>query len=162
MRNDRIKGDKNYYFSCRKEAAESNCTLSSRLSTAGQLNISEATLRDYEVGLYSVPQDVVCLMSDLYGKPEMKPHYCKTDCPIGKRIGGGMTCEIKQIEAVAVSFLYHTEKETLDAIRKTILQIATTGKISIESQKQLMHTLEYLEAISRDISDLWLIAQKPT
>lgn len=160
MQNECSKGNDNYYFLCRKKASEHNDALSSRLGAASRLNISESALRNYEVDTANVPQDIVCVMADLYGMPEMETHYCKNDCPIGKHVGSAMTCEVRSIESVAVNFLTHTNGNDIQAMQNAVLKIAIDGKISQQERDQLRKIVAFIENISRDASDMRLLLER--
>ena len=152
MQNECSKGNDNYYFLCRKKASEHNDALSSRLGAASRLNISVDTA--------NVPQDIVCAMADLYGMPEMETHYCKTDCPIGKHVGGALTCEVKSIESVAVNFLTHTNGNDIQAMQNAVLKIALDGKVSEQERDQLRQIVKFIENIARDASDMRLMLER--
>lgn len=160
MQNECSKGNDNYYFLCRKKASEHNDALSSRLGAASRLNISESALRNYEVDTANVPQDIVCAMADLYGMPEMETHYCKNDCPIGKHVGGTLTCEVKSIESVAVNFLTHTNGNDIQAMQNAGLKIALDGKVSDRERDQLRRIVGFIENIARDASDMRLLLER--
>ena len=160
MQNECSKGNDNYYFLCRKKASEHNDALTSRLGAASRLNISESALRNYEVDTANVPQDIVCAMADLYGMPEMETHYCKTDCPIGKHVGGALTCEVKSIESVAVNFLTHTNGNDIQAMQNAVLKIALDGKVSEHERNQLRQIVGFIENIARDASNMRLLLER--
>ena len=78
-------GAETMYFRCRKEAALHNDRLNSRAGAAEALGISESSLAKHELGITKVvPVDLVALMADLYGCPELKANYCKNECPLGR------------------------------------------------------------------------------
>ena len=58
-------------------------------STAGKAlpncwGVSPSTLADYELGITKViPVDVVVKMAEVYNAPELMPHYCHNECPLG-------------------------------------------------------------------------------
>lgn len=160
MQNECVKSSKNYYFLCRKAASQFNDALSSRANAAARLNIAESTLRNYEVDTAAVPQDIVCAMADLYGMPEMESHYCKMCCPIGKHVGSAMTCEVRNIESVAVNFLTHTNGGDIQAMQNAVLKIAIDGKISQQERDQLRKIVAFIENISRDASDMRLLLER--
>lgn len=160
MQNNCINSSENRYFSCRKEAAKYNDLLNSRAGAADLLNVSESSLRNYELGLAPVPEDVVVRMADLYNAPELENHYCMNECPIGKRIGSTLSCNVKKLDRIACSFLYHSEDGKLNEIRNTILRIASDGELDQEEKEEMQEAVEYLEYLSRDINDMKLLLQK--
>lgn len=160
MQNNCTNCGENRYFSCRKEAARYNDTLNSRAGAADMLNVSESSLRNYELGLAPVPEDVVVRMADLYNAPELENHYCMNDCPIGKHIGTAMSCDIKKLDSIACSFLYHSEETRFKEARKAILRIASDGKFNPGEKEEMQGIVDYLESISRDINDMRLLLKK--
>lgn len=92
------------YFRCRKEAAMHNDRLASRAGAAELLGISESSLAKHELGITKfVPVDLVAMMADLYGCPELKANYCKNECPLGRDLT--IATEIAPIERVTLSIL---------------------------------------------------------
>lgn len=87
MEFDCTKDGKNIYFACREKAAKYNDLLNSRERAAELLGISTSTLANHELGVTkNVPPDTVVMMSDLYKTPELRSHYCKHECPIGRNL----------------------------------------------------------------------------
>ena len=75
----------NLYYRARREAAEHDRRLSSRERASELLGCSVSTLANYELDVTkTVPPDAVVMMADLYNAPELKVHYCASDCPIGR------------------------------------------------------------------------------
>lgn len=163
MQNECANGTENCYFVCRKRAARQNAAsdaLSSRAGAAERLNVSESSLRDYETGLTPVPVDVVVRMADLYGAPELMTGYCKNECPIGRLRSRTISDEVKGIEEVTVSLLYHMQEVKTKETTKVLLRIAADGKISEREKGDLREVVEALENVTRDINDLRLLMDK--
>ena len=148
------------YFNCRKCAAKYNDALNSRESTAEKLNISESSLRNYELGLSPVPVDVVVRMADMYGAPELEANYCREECPIGKHIGCAIGKRLKRIEQIACSLAAHTDEQELGEMMRTLMRIAADGKVDENEVPELKRVVEYMDAIFGDIKDLRLLAEK--
>lgn len=148
------------YFSCRKDAAKYNDALNSRAGAAEKLNVSESSLRDYETGLTPVPVDVVVRMADLYGAPEIQVAYCKNDCPIGRYVCRTVSDEVKSIETITCSLMYHIEEARVQEAISTLLRIASDGKVSDREKEELRSVVRILEETSSDISDLRLLLEK--
>lgn len=160
MRDNCAKQRRISYISCRKQAAEWIDALGSRAGAAELLNVSESSLRDYETGMTTVPADVVVRMADLYNAPELQVLYCKNDCPIGKYVCRTVSDEVKNIETITCSLLYHiSELKVQDAI-KTLLRIASDGKVSDSEKSDLGFIVQILENASSDVSDLRLLLEK--
>lgn len=148
------------YFLCRKDAAKYNDALNSRAGAAEKLNVSESSLRDYETGLTPVPVDVVVRMADLYGSPELQVTYCKKDCPIGRYVCRTVSDEVKRIDTITCSLIHHIEEARVQDAIKTLIRIASDGKVSDREKDELRSVVQTLEDASSDISDLRLLLEK--
>ena len=146
------------YFQCRKEAAKYNDRLSSREGASEMLNVSVSSLSNYELGLTPVPTDVVVRMADLYGAPELEACYCKNDCPIGKRQNIATT--IRGIEQITCSFLSHTDDDMLHRIKKSLLDIASDGKLDRTEEEALKSVVAELSKLSDDVMELRMYLKK--
>ena len=160
MQNNCINSNENRYFACRKRAAKKVEFLKSRMGAAEELGISESSLRNYELGLAPVPEDVVVRMSDLYDAPELESYFCMNECPIGKRIGSALSCDVKRLDTIACSFLYHSDDDKLGQIRSTVLRIASDGKLSPDEKIEMQRAVDYLMNLSKDINDMKLLLQR--
>lgn len=154
-----ISGE-NCYFSCRKAAAKGNEALNSRAGAAEELNVSESSLKNYEMGVTPVPVDVVVRMAETYGAPELKTRYCKRECPIGRDNSRNIADEIKGISEITISLLCHLEEEKAKESIKSLLRIAKDGKITDEEREELRNVVETMENATRDVSDLRLLMEK--
>ena len=159
MENGYINGNENIYFACRKRAAKTNERLSSRENAAELLGVSVSTLANYELGITkSVPVEMVVLMADLYNAPELKYKYCKNECPIGKSLP--VATEINSLEGVTVRLLNGLDDEEIGSMKKRLLKIAEDGKIDEEEQTEFKAIMDALEALSKTISELRMLAEK--
>lgn len=160
MQKGYAKSEESIYFSCRKDAGKYNDALNSRAGASEMLNVSEASLRNYELGLTPVPVDVVVRMADLYGAPELRASYCKRDCPIGKFMSRTVSDEVKEIGAVTCSLLHHIQEAEVAGAVKALLRIASDGKITGSEQEELRGVVQLLENAVKDVSDLRLLVEK--
>ena len=125
------------YFRCRKDAAEKNDRLSSREGASELIGVSESTLADYELGVTKVvPVDKVVLMADLYHCPELKNHYCKNECPIGKDLP--IATEAKGIQGVTIQILNEFNARRVAMFGDKLLEIAQDGVVDMEECGALM------------------------
>lgn len=85
------------YFQCRILAAKNNVYLKSRESAAEYFGISVSSLANYERGITVPPLDLIMMMADVYGAPQLKNLYCLEQCPLGKQ--QPVSAEIKTLEA---------------------------------------------------------------
>ncbi len=146
------------YYSCRKEAAKHNDKLNSREGASELLNVSESSLRNYELLLTPVPVDVVVKMADLYKSPEIEASYCKHDCPIGKRMN--IQTQIRDISQITCSLLDHADADRMHKIKKALLCIASDGKISEEEEMVLKEIVYDLGKVADDVMELKMYLKK--
>lgn len=153
------KENQNVYYRARKEASRYNERLSSREGAAEQLGISASTLADYELGITKfVPVDKVVLMADLYGCPELRTGYCKSECPIGKYVSLATT--VSGIEGIALRLIREFDSEKIMDMQRNLIDIAADGIISEEEKPRLEEILKRLDALSVAISELKLAGEK--
>lgn len=150
----------NMYFRCRKEAAICNPVLSSREGAAELLGISVSSLAKYELGITkTVPVDVVVLMSDLYHAPELRPQYCKSECPIGCMMN--IATEIKSVESVAIRLVKKLGIREVESIRERLLDVADDEETDEEAKrKDMEYIMRELSSLQGCISELMLLGEK--
>ena len=154
-----MNGNKNVYLACRKEAAEHNDKLKSREMAAEMLGVSTSTLANYELGVTkNVPPDSVVMMSDLYGKPELKNYYCKHECPIGKDFP--LAVQESGLQGITVKILNSLDDEDIREMKKNLLSIAADGEISADEQEEFSKIVKTLETLESAISELRILAEK--
>ena len=151
--------NENIYFTCRKRAALHNDRLNSRESAAELLGISSSTLANYELGITkAVPVDMVVMMADLYGAPELKSMYCKNDCLIGRMLP--IATKIDSLQGITIRLLSCLDSDEILAIKKKLIDIAADGVLSPGEEKELSSILERLDKLSKSISELRMLAEK--
>ena len=151
--------EKNLYSECRKRAAITNERLKNQGDAAEVLGISEASLANYERGATKcIPAEIVVLMSKTYNAPELKYHYCKTECPIGCYIP--LATAEQTIEATAVHILDTMNPEEMNGYLKRLLRIASDGAVSQEEAEELAPIMDALNRVCGAISELRIIAER--
>ena len=149
----------NMYFRCRKEAAAHNDKLNSREGAAELLGVSESSLAHYELGITkNIPVDVVVMMAEVYGAPELMNWYCKTECPIGR--DRPLAIKEVSIEEATVHLLGSLQHEALQDAAKTLLRIAGDGKLTPEEIEELEPMQEALDIVREAISELKILVEK--
>lgn len=153
--------NENVYFECRKMAANHNERLNNRAGAAELLGVSESTLAHYELGITkSVPVDVIVMMAELYGTPELKCNYCKYECPIGKSLP--IATEIGSIESITVRMLNGLNETKLDVIKQKLLEIALDGKVDDKEREELTEIVRGLNGLYEVISELRMMTEQYT
>lgn len=149
----------NIYYRCRKDAAMSNERLNSREIAADLLGISPSSLTKHELGITkSVPVDIVVMMSDLYGKPELKNWYCRNECPIGKEFPIATDCS--EIQSIAIRVLSSLEERKIDDLKRDLLTIAEDGKITPDEAARLKDILALMDKLTLAASELKILTKK--
>ena len=159
MGNGCTKQVENVYFRSRKEAAKQDARLCSREGAAELLGVSPSTVADYELGNTKVvPVDKVDQMAELYNCPELRTLYCRTECPIGKRMP--LATQTGCLESVALRFLKAFDPDRLDDIRNALIEIAADGKIDESEKPEFQVILKMADDLSLILSEMRLIGEK--
>ena len=152
-------GAETMYFRCRKEAALHNDRLNSRAGAAEALGISESSLAKHELGITKVvPVDLVALMADLYGCPELKANYCKNECPLGRDLT--LATEVSPIERVTLNILSGLSTGKIEQIKHQLIDIAAEGVIDSSEAPQMRGIVDYLGRLSKSVAELQLLCEK--
>ena len=152
-------GAETMYFRCRKEAALHNDRLNSRAGVAEALGISESSLAKHELGITKVvPVDLVALMADLYGCPELKANYCKNECPLGRDLT--LATEVSPIERVTLNILSGLSTGKIEQIKQQLIDIAADGVIDSSEAPQMRGIVDYLGRLSKSVAELQLLCEK--
>ena len=152
-------GAETMYFRCRKEAALHNDRLNSRAGAAEALGISESSLAKHELGITKVvPVDLVALMADLYGCPELKANYCKNECPLGRDLT--LATEVSPIERVTLNILSGLSNGKIEQIKQQLIDIAADGVIDSSEAPQMRGIVDYLGRLSKSVAELQLLCEK--
>ncbi len=152
-------GAETMYFRCRKEAALHNDRLNSRAGAAEALGISESSLAKHELGITKVvPVDLVALMADLYGCPELKANYCKNECPLGRDLT--LATEVSPIERVTLNILSGLSTGKIEQIKQQLIDIAADGVIDSSEAPQMREIVDYLGRLAKSVAELQLLCEK--
>lgn len=152
------KAGENRYFIARKEASKYNERLSSREGAAEMLNVSPSTVAAYELGLTSVPVDMVVMMADLYNEPSLKNQYCCYDCPIGR--GAPMATEIDDIRGITLRFLDIAKDGDIGKAKDELVSIAKDGKITADELPKLKEVMDLMDAMTQLFSEARMYYEK--
>ncbi|MDL2253033.1 hypothetical protein LJC49_03055, partial [Ruminococcaceae bacterium OttesenSCG-928-I18] len=142
------KEQETLFRSARKEAAAFNERLSSMDGVAEETGIDRTRVQRIETGvLIPYPEEVV-LMIDVYHKPELRPHYCATLCPLGK--GNVFEPACTELDRTTNALL--SELRNADKIANYIMDIADSG--CIDEEKLQMMREKAVPAIDELVKDL--------
>lgn len=158
MGRDATKAAGNPWYEARKKAAEYDARLHSREGAAEKLGMSVSAIADTELGLTKcMPVDKAVLMADLYHAPYLLNHYCLNECPIGCR--HSISDELHDIDRVTVKLLRELKIDSLTKVKDKLLDIAADGVISEEEKPDFRDVVDYLDELSKTISELKTISQ---
>ena len=153
MGREATKAAGNPWYEARKKAADYDDRLGSREGAAERLGMSVSSVADAELGLTKcMPVDKAVLMADLYNAPQLLNYYCLHECPIGCR--QSLSDKVLGIERVTVKLLKSLKIEDLDEIKDKLVDIAADGVISEDEKPEMREILNYLDELSRTISEL--------
>jgi hypothetical protein len=157
------KASSNVWYQARIEAAKTDEKLLTRNSAAEAMNISEDAIKDTELGIEKcMPVDKAVLFSKTYNAPQLLNHYCIHDCPIGKT--QPISDEVVPIEKVTVKLMKLLNVNRLREIQNTLLDIATVsdGNITDDNRPELEKIMDYLDTVTRTVSELRTICRRAT
>lgn len=158
MGREASKAAGNVWFEARKKAANVNERLSSRAGAAEELGMSESSLRDAENNLYKCfPVENAVRMADLYNAPHLLNYYCLHECPIG--CNRALSAEVNCLERVTVKLLKDLRVDQLSEIKEQLIDIAADGAISEDERPAMQEIMDYLDELSKTISELKTAAQ---
>lgn len=153
MGREATKAAGNPWYEARKKAADYDDRLGSREGAAVRLGMSVSSVADAELGLSKcMPVDKAVLMADLYNAPQLLNYYCLHECPIGCR--QSLSDKVLGIERVTVKLLKSLKIEDLDEIKDKLVDIAADGLISEDEKPEMREILDYLDELSKTISEL--------
>lgn len=153
------KAQGNVWYQARMEAAIRNERLLSRFGAAEAMGLSEDAVKSAELGLYkSMPVENAVLMADCYNAPQLLNYYCLHECPIG--CSRPLSSEVVGIDRVTVKLLKSLKADELAGMKDKLLDIAEDGIISEDELPDLREVLEYLDNLSKTVSELRIIGEK--
>ena len=153
------KAQGNVWYEARLEAAKGNERLQSRFGAAEVMGISEDAVKSAELGLYkSMPVENAVLMADAYGAPELLNYYCLNECPIGQ--SRPISADVLSIDRVTVKLFKSLRVDQLEELKDKLLDIAEDGVVSEDEHPAMKEILDYLDSLSRTVSELRIIGEK--
>ena len=140
------KAGTNRYCQARLEAAKYNERFASRAGAAEELGcVTEDSLKKYELGITNPPNDVVALMADAYGAPELVLWYCAHECPLGKNFR-----EMPEMPAERTVLRLSNKMSQLEAATKEIAEILDDGIVDDAERERIPELVkEFLETKQR-------------
>ena len=159
MGRDAAKSIGNPWRDARLRAARWNEKLNSREGVEEELSISVDSIRRIETGINKVmPVEHAVLLADLYNAPELLNYYCLNECPIGCR--RPLSDELLNIDRVTVKLLKGLRVDKLEELKEKLIDIAEDGKVTKEEISDLQGIVDYLNGVSKTVSEIEVIATK--
>ena len=155
VRESHTKSGQNAFVSAREEAAKRNERFSNKTSAAEALGMDRSRLSRIELGVINPYPEEVLLMSAEYHCPELRAHYCRNICPLGRDVP---IPDANSIDRITVRTLHASEN--LKKAKKTLLEITADGVIDESEVPELRKVVESLDEVARVASDLKMWIEK--
>lgn len=149
------KAKENIFTQARYNAAKFNDRLNSREGASEELGIDRSRLARIELGSKNPFPDEVLMMSDIYNAPELKAHFCKYMCPLGKDFP-----EVKSEGLDRISIKALSSFRKISAAKELLLDITEDGIITEDEKKDLNEVINTLDEVSRIAQSLKIWAEK--
>ena len=146
----------NRYYLTRMEAAKANERLASREGASEETGIDRKRLQRIEIGTLEPYPEEIMLLADAYHAPELMPYYCTHACPIGKRIAP--RAELQELDRLTIKFMAAIEGAR--GTDRTLLQIASDGRLTPEEIPELKRILAAVKQISSVAQELQIYLDK--
>lgn len=159
MGRDAATSSGNVWREARLKAAKYNDELNSQDGVADLIGCGRDAIRRIENGLNKVmPVDTAILLADLYRAPELKNYYCLHECPIGRT--RAISDDAIEVERATVKLTQVLRKETVQAFKHTLQDIAMDGVITDDELDDFSDVVDGLKEVSKIISQLEIIRDR--
>lgn len=153
------KANGNVWYEARMEAAKTDQRLLSREGAAERANMSVDAIKNTELGLEKcMPVEKAVILADAYGAPNLLNHYCLHECPIGRNMP--ISDANVSIDRVTVKLLKSLRVDDIERVKDKLLAIAEDGIISEDEKPDLREVMEYLDKLSKTVSELRIISER--
>ena len=149
------KAKENIFTQARYNAAKFNDRLNSREGASEELGIDRSRLARIELGSKNPFPDEVLMMSDIYNAPELKAHFCKYMCPLGKDFP---EVESEDLDRISVKALSSFRK--ISKAKDLLLDITEDGMITEEEKGDLETIIKTLDEVTQITNELKIWAEK--
>lgn len=155
VRESHTKGGQNAFVSAREEAAKRNERFSNKTSAAEALGMDRSRLSRIELDVINPYPEEVLLMSAEYHCPELRAHYCRNICPLGKNVPQPDANSIDRITVRAMSKI-----GKLKEAKDILLDITEDGIIDESEVPELNKVLDALDEVAKVAADLRMWVEK--
>lgn len=142
----------NIYYQARYRASAANEGLSSREGAAEQLYCGRDVIAKVELDIVRPSPELVAMMADLYGAPELLSYFCANECAIGKSRNMAAVADmpVTQITVKTLNILKDISKRT-----DRLIEIVEDGVIDeheIEDINEIIQTLKILGQMGEELA----------
>ncbi len=155
MSNITAKTSSNIFYKARCEASAHNEHLSSREGAADIMSIDRGRLYRIESGIANPYPEEVHMMADLYNAPELRNHYCREACPLGRDMP---VLELEDLDRITVRAMASLRK--VAQAKESLLDITADGIITKDEKPELRKILATLDEISAIAQSLKVWTEK--
>ncbi len=153
------KASNNVWYKARMEAAKMDERLLSREGAAERACMSVDAIKDTELGLEKcMPVEKAVILADAYCAPQLLNHYCLNECPIGRTLP--ISDSVSTIDRVTVKLIKSLRVDELEKVKEKLVDIAEDGIVSSDEMGDLRDVMEYLDRLSKTVSELRIISEK--
>lgn len=145
----------NIYYDARYHAAKFNDRLNSREGAAEEMGIDRSRLARIELGSTIPYPEEVLLMSDMYRAPELKNHFCRELCPLGKNVP---KIECSSLDRIGIRAMSSFRK--ISEAKEILLDITEDGIIDESEKSELNKIIEILDEVGSITHSLKAWAEK--
>lgn len=159
MGRDAAKACGNIYFQKRIEAGKYNERLLSREGASELLGMSVSNLASIELGHHKcVPNDVVDMMADLYGAPELRNYYCMMECPL--KHGNPLAYQIENIDKSTLRVISAFRKASKSLEEMLVDMAIEDDSVDVASEAKTDEILNRLDDLVKSASALKINIEK--
>ena len=155
MSNITAKTSSNMFYKARCEASAHNERLSSREGAADIMSIDRGRLYRIESGIANPYPEEVHMMADLYNAPELRNHYSRETCPLGRDMP---VLELEDLDRITVRAMASLRK--VAQTKESLLDITADGVITEDEKPELRRILETLDEVTAIAQSLKVWAEK--
>lgn len=149
------KASGNVWCEARYAATKVNGRLSSREGAAEELGIDRSRLARIELDSTVPYPEEVLLMADMYRTPELRNHFCREMCPLGKNVP---KVECSSLDRIGIKALSSFRKIT--AAKEILLDITEDGVIDDGEKEDLSKIIAILDEVGSITQSLKMWVEK--
>lgn len=153
-----LKDTRTIYLKSREKAGMTRPEAASSIAEAGH-DISESSLKDYEIGKTIPKPKNVKILADIYHTPELKWLHCSESCILGNEIA-------RASEKFGTGDIYRTFFELTGAfnaiqdIQESLHNIVSDDTLNPDEEDEWQRIISVLDRITESANELKVWAEK--